>query len=48
MYTAPQKKFSSFKEEDVLNRITHVGKLYGDAIHRVFLADGDAMVLSTA
>lgn len=45
MYTAPQKKFSARKETDVLADIERSGQqLIG--VSRVFLADGDAMVLS--
>ncbi len=46
MYTQPQKKFSIKPEELVLKEIEWAGKnLLG--VRRVFLADGDAMVLST-
>jgi len=48
MYTAPQKKFHARPEEEVLESIRHLGEHpYGQAARRVFLADGDAMVLST-
>lgn len=46
MYTDPQKKFSARKETDVLADIERSGQqLMG--VSRVFLADGDAMVLSS-
>lgn len=45
MYTAPQKKFSVRKEVDVLADIKRSGEQLSD-VSRVFLADGDAMVLS--
>ena len=48
MYTAPQKGFHARPEEEVLEAIRHLGKHpYGHAARRVFLADGDAMVLPT-
>ena len=47
MYTAPQKKFRARDEDEVLQSIRRVGELYGDAVRRVFLADGDALVLPT-
>ncbi len=47
MYTAPQKKFSVREDEETLNSIGRTRELFGDQIHRVFLGDGDAMVLST-
>ena len=46
MYTAPQKKFSVKKEVEVFAEIEHAAK-YADHVRRIFLADGDAMVLST-
>lgn len=46
MYTDDQKKFYARKEEEVLRDIERAGQqLMG--VHKVFLADGDAMVLST-
>ncbi|WP_086480462.1 radical SAM protein [Oceanospirillum sanctuarii] len=46
MYTDPQKKFSARKEAEVLADIDRSGQqLIG--VSRVFLADGDAMVLSS-
>ncbi|MBF0199590.1 MAG: radical SAM protein, partial [Planctomycetes bacterium] len=47
MYTDPNKKFSVRPEAEVLAEIEAVGQKYGSQIQRVFLADGDAMVLST-
>lgn len=47
MYTAPQKKFLARSEEEVLASIRQTGALYGEQIRRVFLADGDALVLPT-
>ncbi len=47
MYTAPQKKFRARDEAEVLESIRRVGEHYGDAVRRVFLADGDALVLPT-
>jgi radical SAM superfamily enzyme YgiQ (UPF0313 family) len=45
MYTAPQKKFRARDEEEVLEEIRRCGERL--AVRRVFLADGDAMVLPT-
>ena len=47
MYTAPQKKFKAREEADVLESIRLTGQRYGDQVRRVFLADGDAIVLPT-
>jgi len=47
MYTAPQKKFRARDEDEVLESIRLTGQRYGDQIRRVFLADGDALVLPT-
>ena len=47
MYTAPQKKFRARGEDEVLESIRLTGQRYGDQIRRVFLADGDALVLPT-
>ena len=47
MYTAPQKKFLARSEDEVLESIRLTGQRYGDDIRRVFLADGDALVLPT-
>src|SRR5690554_6953466 len=45
MYTAPQKKFRARDEERVLEEIRQCGERL--IVQRVFLADGDAMVLPT-
>lgn len=47
MYTAPQKAFRARAEDEVLESIRRTGALYGDQVRRVFLADGDALVLPT-
>ena len=47
MYTAPQKKFAARDEQESLDTIRRCGEQYGDQVQRVFLGDGDAMVLST-
>nr|MBL8410119.1 radical SAM protein [Dechloromonas sp.] len=47
MYTAPQKKFLARSEDEVLESLRRTGDRYGDQIRRVFLADGDALVLPT-
>lgn len=47
MYTAPQKKFRAREEAEIIESIRLVGEQYGDQVRRVFLADGDALVLST-
>ncbi len=48
MYTQKQKKFSTRKEIDILNEIEVISHHKdSSAIKRIFLADGDAMVLST-
>jgi radical SAM superfamily enzyme YgiQ (UPF0313 family) len=47
MYTAPQKRFHPRSEEEVLESIRRCGEQFGDGVKRVFLADGDAMMLST-
>ena len=41
------KKFKARKEEEVLGNIRYAATLYGTNIRRVFLADGDALVLPT-
>ena len=45
MYTAPQKKFAVRDENQVLDEIKGVSEQL--IIQRVFLADGDALALST-
>ena len=47
MYTAPQKAFRARGEDEVLASIRRTGELYGAQVRRVFLADGDALVLPT-
>jgi len=47
MYTAPQKKFRARSEDEVLEMIRRCGETFGDGVRRVFLADGDALVLPT-
>lgn len=47
MYTAPQKKFGVRDEQDTLDVIRRCGELFAAQVQRVFLGDGDAMVLST-
>jgi radical SAM superfamily enzyme YgiQ (UPF0313 family) len=46
MYTAPQKRFRPRSEEEVLETIRRCAEQWGSDIRRVFLADGDALVLS--
>ena len=47
MYQAPQKAFRARGEDEVLDSIRRTGALYGSQVRRVFLADGDALVLPT-
>lgn len=47
MYTAPQKAFRARTEDEVLESIRRCGEHYGHDVRRVFLADGDALVLPT-
>ncbi|MDR0736660.1 MAG: radical SAM protein [Zoogloeaceae bacterium] len=48
MYTAPQKRFRARDASEVLAGIQALGKAAGAAdIRRIFLADGDALVLPT-
>lgn len=47
MYTAPQKAFRAADESAILNQIADIGRLAGERVKRVFLADGDALVLPT-
>ncbi len=47
MYTAPQKAFRAAEESEILDQIVAIGQHAGRRIHRVFLADGDALVLPT-
>ena len=45
MYT--EKKFRARDEAEVLGNIRYAAAAYGEAVRRVFLADGDALVLPT-
>lgn len=47
MYTDPQKAFRARGEDEVLESIRQTGARFGGQVRRVFLADGDAMALST-
>lgn len=47
MYTAPQKKFRARSEDEVMDTIRRCGERFGNSVRRVFLADGDALVLPT-
>lgn len=47
MYTEPQKKFRARDAAEVIGSIRASGERFGANIRRVFLADGDAMVLPT-
>jgi len=47
MYTGPQKAFRARSEDEVLDSLRRTGERYGSQIRRVFLADGDALVLPT-
>ncbi|MBY6242938.1 radical SAM protein [Methylosinus sp. Sm6] len=47
MYTAPQKRFRPRDEAEALETIARCGAQLGQSVKRVFLADGDAMTLST-
>jgi radical SAM superfamily enzyme YgiQ (UPF0313 family) len=47
MYTAPQKKFQLREEQETVDSIRSCGEHYASQVQRVFLGDGDAMVLST-
>ena len=47
MYTAPQKKFRARDEAETLETLRQCGEHFGSDIRRVFLADGDALVLPT-
>lgn len=45
MYTQPQKKFKPLPQDDIVANLERVAGMY--PVKRIFLADGDAMVLST-
>jgi len=47
MYTAPQKAFRARDEAEVIDSIRRTGERFGSRVRRVFLADGDALVLPT-
>lgn len=47
MYSAPQKKFRARDEVEVLDSIRRSGEVWGAQVRRIFLADGDALVLPT-
>ena len=47
MYTAPQKGFRARDEAETLDAIRRCGQQLGADVRRVFLADGDALVLPT-
>ena len=47
MYTAPQKQFRARDEAEIIESIRLTGERYGDQVRRIFLADGDALVLPT-
>jgi len=47
MYTAPQKKFGVRDEQETLDAIRRCGEQFAAQVQRVFIGDGDAMVLST-
>lgn len=47
MYTAPQKTFRATDEAVILNQIAEIGRCASHQVKRVFLADGDALVLPT-
>lgn len=47
MYTAPQKRFRPRDEQEVIESLRRCRELTGESVQRVFLADGDALTLST-
>ena len=47
MYTAPQKAFRARDEAEVIDSIRRSAEVFGANVRRVFLADGDALVLPT-
>ncbi|MDA0191298.1 MAG: radical SAM protein [Proteobacteria bacterium] len=47
MYIAPQKAFRAREEKEIEDSLRRTGERFGDAVRRVFLADGDALVLPT-
>ena len=47
MYTDPQKRFRPRSEAEILEGIRRCGQELGGEVRRVFLADGDALSLSS-
>lgn len=47
MYTAPQKRFRPRDEKEVIESLRRCREQTGESVQRVFLADGDALTLST-
>jgi radical SAM superfamily enzyme YgiQ (UPF0313 family) len=47
MYTDPQKRFRPRDQEEVLGNIRTCAEQMGAGVERIFLADGDALTLST-
>ncbi|MCF8150656.1 MAG: radical SAM protein [Burkholderiaceae bacterium] len=47
MYTAPQKKFRARDATETMETLRRCGERFGSDMRRVFLADGDALVLPT-
>ena len=47
MYTDPQKAFRARNEDEVMDSIRRCGEVFGSEVRRVFLADGDALMLPT-
>lgn len=47
MYTAPQKRFRPRDEAELVESVRRCGERFGESVKRIFLADGDAMTLST-
>lgn len=47
MYTEPQKIFGVRSEQEILDAIEQCGVQFPNQVQRVFLGDGDALVLST-
>ena len=47
MYTSPGKAFRARDEDEVMRSIRETGARLGHSVQRVFLADGDALVLPT-
>ncbi len=47
MYTAPQKQFRARQDIEITESLQRCGERFGTSVQRVFLADGDALVLPT-